>query len=178
MFGAFSFTALPRPALSHTEPGLAASTRQTLPTLCASISKTARSVSRGPGATSSRQRRLHTLDVPVATQPAIDANCDSAVSQQDTAVDNSHESKSSATAASTRPAKRTHRKAKEEQQDSPISTDLRCVKAVGPKNEALLLRNGLSSVDRLKEVYKVKHNSNTLALKTFLQVSTVIYAPD
>ena len=67
--------------------------------------------------------------------------------------------------------RRSGRKAREVQpKDEGSSTDLRCVHGVGPKNEQLLLKIGLSSVASLKEVFRVEHKESTLALKRYLQV--------
>ena len=50
------------------------------------------------------------------------------------------------------------------------STDLRKVHGVGPKNEQLLLKVGLSNVASLKDRYKKEHKENTGDLKQYLQV--------
>lgn len=50
------------------------------------------------------------------------------------------------------------------------STDLRNVHGVGPKNEQLLLKVGLSNVASLKDRYKNEHKENTGELKQYLQV--------
>lgn len=50
------------------------------------------------------------------------------------------------------------------------STDLREVHGVGPKNEQLLLKVGLSNVACLKDRYKNEHKENTGELKQYLQV--------
>ena len=50
------------------------------------------------------------------------------------------------------------------------ATDLRNVHGVGPKNEQLLLKVGLSNVASLKDMYKNEHNASKIALKQYLQV--------
>lgn len=49
-------------------------------------------------------------------------------------------------------------------------TDLREVHGVGPKNEQLLLKVGLSNVASLKDRYKNEHKESTGELKQYLQV--------
>ena len=50
------------------------------------------------------------------------------------------------------------------------ATDLRKVHGVGPKNEQLLLKVGLSNVASLKDRYKNEHKANAGELKQYLQV--------
>ena len=50
------------------------------------------------------------------------------------------------------------------------ATDLREVHGVGPKNEQLLLKVGLSNVASLKDRYKNEHKANAGELKQYLQV--------
>lgn len=49
-------------------------------------------------------------------------------------------------------------------------TDLREVHGVGPKNEQLLLKVGLSNVASLKDRYRNEHKESTGELKQYLQV--------
>lgn len=170
MFGAFcSKPILSRPALSHSQSGTAAATHRFAHTPCALDTKTIRNVWTAT-VEAPVHRRLHTLGTPPAELHLEALHQEPARSQNDTAADVAADSNSKDSLAPNKAAKRTYRRAKEGQKESSPSTDLRCVNGVGPKNEALLLRNGLSSVDSLKEVYKVTHNSNTLALKAYLQV--------
>ena len=76
----------------------------------------------------------------------------------------------STAASTTRAARSTARKLKEASSKDESATDLRNVHGVGPKNEQLLLKSGLSNVASLKAMYKTEHNESTNALKQFLQV--------
>lgn len=73
-------------------------------------------------------------------------------------------------ASTTRAARSTPRKPREASSKDEPATDLRNVHGVGPKNEQLLLKSGLSNVAKLKDMYKNEHNESTNALKQFLQV--------
>ncbi|DBB02914.1 TPA: hypothetical protein ACH3X1_013516 [Trebouxia sp. C0004] len=134
---------------------------------------------------SSRPRSLITT----ATLAAKSANKTSAKSRSSVATQHPHfstktqsevsESESEHRAAdreastSTNPLKvdrRSSRKAKEVQpKEGGSTTDLRCVHGVGPKNEQLLLKIGLSSVASLKQVFKVEHKQDAKALRQYLQ---------
>lgn len=139
---------------------------------------------------SSRTRSLITA----ATLAAKSANKTSAKSRPSVATQHPHfstgtqseasESESEHRAAdreastSTNPLKvdrRSSRKAKEVQpKDGGSTTDLRCVHGVGPKNEQLLLKIGLSSVASLKEVFKIEHKKDAEALRQYLQVHVLL----
>lgn len=167
MFGAFCSASFSSgQALPLTEPALAAATRQFSHVLCASNTKAPKTLSRTAVVQKPLKRSLHTTDLPVAEQQATVSQQNVFTSQVGSVADTAAVSSSQASSSPHRTAKHTDRKAK----DGPTSTDLRCVNGVGPKNEALLLKIGLSSVDRLKDMYKVDHNCNTSALKAYLQV--------
>ena len=170
MFGAFcSKPILSGPTSSHSQPVSAAATHRFAHIPCALDTKTTRNVSTA-AVKAPVHKRLQTLNTPPAELHLEALYQEPARSQTDTAADVAADLNSKDSSTPNRAAKRTYRRAKEGQKESSPSTDLRCVNGVGPKNEALLLRNGLSSVDSLKEVYKVTHNSSTLALKAYLQV--------
>lgn len=79
-------------------------------------------------------------------------------------------SEAAANTKTVRSDRRFARKAKDAQsRGGGHHTDLRLVHGVGPKNEQLLLKIGLSSVESLKEVFRLKHKESTLALKQYLQ---------
>lgn len=85
-------------------------------------------------------------------------------------------SEAAANTKTVRSDRRFARKAKDAQsRDGGHHTDLRLVHGVGPKNEQLLLKIGLSSVESLKEVFRLKHKESTLALKQYLQARTLQY---
>ena len=139
---------------------------------------------------SSRPRSLITA----ATPAAKSANKTSAKSRSSVTTQHPHfststqsevsESESEHRAAdreastSTNPLKvdrQSSRKAKEVQpKEGGSTTDLRCVHGVGPKNEQLLLKIGLSSVASLKEVFKVEHKKDAKALRQYLQVRVLL----
>lgn len=75
------------------------------------------------------------------------------------------------TASSAKPARRAVRRNKEALPEHVNVTDLRKVNGVGPKNEQLLLKVGLSNVASLKDRYKNEHKESTDDLKKYLQVS-------
>ena len=78
------------------------------------------------------------------------------------------------TAKAVKTDRRPGRRLRESQsKDSSSNTDLRMIQGVGPKNEQLLLKTGHSSVAKLKEVYKVDHREDKIALKRYLQVGSV-----
>lgn len=106
----------------------------------------------------------------VATQhPHFSTSTHSEVSESEV----EHRAADREASISTNPVKvdrRSSRKAKEVQpKEGGSTTDLRCVHGVGPKNEQLLLKIGLSSVASLKEVFKVEHKQNAKALRQYLQ---------
>ena len=171
MFGAFCSASFSSgQALPLTEPALAAATRQFSHILCASNTKAPKTLSRTAVVQKPLKRSLHITDLPVAEQQATVSQQDIFTSQVGSVADTAGVSSSQASSSPHRTAKHTYRKAKDEPKETSTSTDLRCVNGVGPKNEALLLKIGLSSVDRLKDMYKVDHNCNTSALKAYLQV--------
>ena len=84
-------------------------------------------------------------------------------------------SETTASTRTVRPDRRSSRRPRENQpKDASSSTDLRCVHGVGPKNEQLLVKIGLSSVASLKEVFKVEHKESKMAMQRYLQVSMLI----
>ena len=171
MFGAFCFASFSSgQALPLTEPALAAATRQFSHVLCASNTKAPKTLSRTAVVRKLPKRSLHTTDLPVADQQATASQQVISTIQLGSTTNAAAESSSQASSLPHRTAKQTYRKAKDGPKEPSSSTDLRCVNGVGPKNEALLLKIGLSSVDRLKDMYKVDHNCNTSALKAYLQV--------
>ena len=97
---------------------------------------------------------------------------------EDSESESEHRAADREASTSTNPPKvdrRSSRKAKEVQpKEGGSTTDLRCVHGVGPKNEQLLLKIGLSSVASLKEVFKVEHKQNAKALRQYLQVHVLL----
>ena len=114
----------------------------------------------------------------VATQhPHFSTSTQSEVSESES----EHRAADREASTSTYPLKadrRPSRKTKEVQpKEGGSSTDLRCVHGVGPKNEQLLLKIGLSSVASLKEVFKVEHKKDAKALRQYLQVHVGLINP-
>lgn len=67
-------------------------------------------------------------------------------------------------------SRRATRRTRETLPKQAACTDLREVHGVGPKNEQLLLKVGLSNVASLKDRYKNEHKESTGELKQYLQV--------
>ena len=168
MFGAFCVKpSVSKPLLSRSEQGLAAATRPVTRELSFPRDSATRSLHAASALTEPAiEQHLSATSLSLPSQQANRVHKDLLFSSSDSAAGGNGDKPSASKAT-----KRASRKAKEGQKDPASgSTDLRCVCGVGPKNEQLLLKIGLSSVDRLKEVYKVTHKSNPMALTAYLQV--------
>ncbi len=126
-------------------------------------------------AKSANKTSAKTRSLVATPHPHFSTSTQSEVSESES----EHRAADSEASTSTHPLKtdrRSSRKTKDIQpKEGGSTTDLRCVHGVGPKNEQLLLKIGLSSVASLKEVFKVEHKQDAKALRQYLQVHVLVF---